>query len=106
MVSCVITHPNAQSPTENSSPPSALGSDVNREHTRSAAIPAIILELLRRILRLDSSGEHDDAPVETEWRLDQLLFLRAATGALLNMSLDFSEHGVAQCGRYRMLTRD
>lgn len=69
--------------------------DENRARTQAAAIPGTIIELLRRLLRLGLSSTGDehaelDEP-KAAWSLDELLFMRAATGALLNMSLSYGQ---------------
>jgi hypothetical protein len=73
-------------------PLSTFPPDANRKRTHAAAVPASILQLLSEALGLLSVEELRDEPRSGDLSLEELKFLRAATGALLNMSLKYGEH--------------
>lgn len=67
--------------------------DENRQRTLDAGIPLAVARLLAIMLECD--GAPEQAPVTPPRRLslDEIKFVRAATGAFLNSSLKFGTQG-------------
>lgn len=72
-----------------------LAIDANRRRSHAAAVPSSILQLISGTLGLlpvEELAEGEDQARAISLSLDELKFLRAATGALLNMSLKYGAY--------------